>query len=497
MSLNRRTALKLVGLTAAGACLPALSRLLTAAAPAKRPNIVFLFTDDQRWSTLHALNNPEVQTPNMDKLMRRGVTFDHACIMGGTWAAICAPSRAMLMTGRSLFHVNDTELVQKDDSNPGRSDQSYTLFPEVLGKAGYHTFATGKWHNGEHSFGRTFNHGENIFFGGMSDHLKVPVADFDPQGIYPKDQRHIGEKFSSELFTDSALKFLQQQKADDPFFMYVAYTAPHDPRMAPKGYTKLYPPEKITLPPNYMPEHPFDNGEMHVRDEELAPHPRTSAVIKENIAAYYAMITEVDAQMGRVLDALEASGKADNTIVIFAADNGLAVGQHGLLGKQNLYDHSMRVPLVIGGPGIPQNKVAHTLCYLMDVAPTIYELTGVTAPGDVEGKSLLPVLRNQSANIRDSVFLAYRHFQRGVRTDRWKLILYNVNGKQTTQLFDLQTDPWELKNLAPDPGQASRVGQLRNLLRDWQKRTDDFVDIDKPNWGWTARPEARSADDDL
>ena len=330
----------------------------------------------------------------------------------------------------------------------------------------------------------------------MSDHLKVPVADFDPQGIYPKEQRHIGEKFSSELFTDSALKFLREQKGDDPFFMYVAYTAPHDPRMAPKEYTELYPPEKITLPPNYMPQHPFDNGEMHVRDEELAPHPRTPQVIKENIAAYYAMITEVDEQMGRVLKALDESGKADNTIVIFAADNGLAVGQHGLLGKQNLYDHSMRVPLVIGGPGIPQNTIAHTLCYLMDLAPTIYQMTGVKAPADVEGKSLLPVLRNQDTHVRDSVFLAYRHFQRGLRTDRWKLILYNVNGKQTTQLFDLQNDPAELNNLAGDPGQARRIGQLRGILKDWQKRTDDFVDIDKPNWGWTAR-ESHPSDDDL
>src|SRR5947209_10410617 len=193
--INRRDLLRAAGLGTAGATLAAVSpRIFSAPSQStpKRPNILFLFTDDQRWSTLHALNNPEVQTPNMDRLMKRGVTFDHACIMGGTWAAVCAPSRAMLMTGRSLFHINNTDLVPKMDQNPGRSDQPYTLFPEVLGKAGYKTFATGKWHNGEHSFARAFNHGENIFFGGMSDHLSVPVADFDPSGVYPKDQRHTG-----------------------------------------------------------------------------------------------------------------------------------------------------------------------------------------------------------------------------------------------------------------------------------------------------------------
>jgi len=379
----------------------------------------------------------------------------------------------MLMTGQSLFHVTDSIVTPRPNAKP------FDLFPEVLRNSGYRTFGTGKWHNGEKLYARCFTDGGAIFFGGMADHLKTPLAFFDPSGTYPANRRYIGEKFSSEMFTDSAIAFLRGYKGTDPFCMYVAYTAPHDPRMAPKKYLDMYPWQNITLPKNFLPQHPFDNGELKIRDEMLAPFPRTPDVIRQNIASYYAMITEVDEQMGRVLGALEKSGQADNTIVIFAADNGLAVGQHGLLGKQNLYDHSIRVPLVIGGAGLPRSKRSDSLCYLMDLFPTICELTGTRTPSSVEGRSLLPAIHGK--RVRDSVFLAYRDIQRGVRTDRWKLILYNVNGKQTTQLFDLAHDPLEMNNLADKD--VPRVRDLRLLLKKWMVETDDPVDIDKPNWG--------------
>ena len=459
-SMNRRQALRLLG----GA--------LCAAPPSRgadRPNILFLFSDDQRFSTLHALGNPEVRTPNLDRLVANGTAFTHACIMGGTIGAVCAPSRAMLMTGQSLFHV-DASIVSPAKAPESRK-KPFDLFPEVLQKAGYTTFATGKWHNGPKLWARAFQKGENIFFGGMSDHDKVPVHDFDPTGAYPPAGRHIAKQFSSELFSDSAIRFLRAQKPGEPFCAYVAYTAPHDPRMAPKEYADLYDPAKIKLPENFLPEHPFDNGDMKLRDEALAPWPRTPEVIRQHIAAYYAMITHLDAQIGRVLRALEETGHARNTIVVFAADNGLAVGQHGLLGKQNLYDHSVRVPLVIGGPGLPKGKRADTLCYLLDLFPTLCDLTGATVPATVEGKSLKPVLLDSKVKVRDSVFFAYRHFQRAVRTDRWKLIRYNVAGKRTTQLFNMRADPWEKNNLAGRD--ADRVKELNALLQDWMRRTDD------------------------
>lgn len=475
--MDRRRFLTAAGLSAASLAWPLAGKFRS-----KRPNILFLFTDDQRFSTLNALNNPEVRTPNMDRLVRNGTAFSHAFIMGGTIGAVCAPSRGMLMTGQTLFHVHDN-IIAPQSAPPG-SQRPFDLFPEVLRKAGYATFGTGKWHNGERLYARCFDHGENIFFGGMSNHLQVPVADFDPTGAYPKNKRHTGEKFSSELFSDSAVKFLREYKDDKPFMMYVAYTAPHDPRMAPKEYADLYPPGKITVPKNFMPQHPFDNGELKIRDEMLAPFPRTPRAVQEHIAAYYAMITHVDAQIGRVLKTLEESGHAEDTIIVFAADNGLALGQHGLLGKQNIYDHSVRVPLVIGGPGLPKAAKTDSMCYLLDLFPTFCDMTSLPVPQTVEGKSLLPVLRNPKTQVRDSMLLAYRHFQRGVRTERWKLIKYNVKGAQTTQLFDLQSDPWELRNLAGEPSQAGRVRELTALLKQWMKNTNDHLDLDKSDWGY-------------
>ncbi len=438
---------------------------------ARRPNVLFLFTDDQRFSTLHALNNPEVRTPNMDRLAKLGTTFTQAAIMGGTIGAVCAPSRAMLMTGQTLFNVDRSivrpQLARAEERRP------FTMFPELLRANGYETFATGKWHNGEPLFARCFSAGENIFFGGMSNHLEVPVADFDPSGRYPKDKRHTGAKFSSELFSDSAIRFLKERKRDRPFLAYVAYTAPHDPRMAPRRYADLYPPGKITLPLNFLPQHPFDNGELRVRDEQLAPWPRTPEAIREHIAAYYAMITHLDEQIGRVLKALADSGDAGNTIIVFAADNGLAVGQHGLLGKQNLYEHSVRVPLIIAGPGLPKGRRSEALCYLYDLFPTLCELTGLATPATVEGVSLVPVLRGLQAQVRDSQFFAYRDFQRAVKSNGWKLIVYHVDGKITLQLFDLRKDPWEMTNLANDPLQAARIREMSALMAAWMKRTGD------------------------
>jgi len=479
MQKTRRQFLKSAG---AALALPAVL------AQKKRPNILILFTDDQRFSTLNALNNPEVRTPNMDRLMRQGTTFTHAFIMGGTVPAVCMPSRGMLMTGQTLFNVHDSLIAPAD--YPETPRRPYTTFPEMLRKAGYTTFATGKWHNGESLYARSFSTGENIFFGGMSNHLQVPVADFDPSGKYPQEKRHIGDKFSSNLFTDSAFKFLKEYKDDKPFLMYVAYTAPHDPRMAPKEYADMYKPEQVTVPKNFLPRHPFDNGEMEVRDEMLAPHMRTPEIVREHIAAYYGMITHVDSQMGRVLDTLEQTGHAGDTIVIFAADNGLAVGQHGLLGKQNLYDHSVRVPLVIGGPGLPRGAKCDSFCYLLDLFPTICDMTGSPVPGTVEGKSLAPLLKNPQAKVRDSVFFAYRHVQRGVRTDRWKLIRYCVKGVQTTQLFDLRNDPLEMKNLADEPARAGEVREMTALLKRSMKDTGDHLDLDKPGWGYQLKQSA-------
>ncbi len=431
------------------------------------PNILVLFTDDQRFDTIGALNCPEISTPNMDRLVRDGTSFTRAHIMGSNSGAVCIPSRAMLMTGASLFHL---------ENNGSSIPEGQVTLPEVLRRNGYRTFFTGKWHSSKAAFARGFTDGGRIFFGGMSNHLKVPVFDFNPSGEYPNENRYLGNEFSSEMFSDDAIEFIENCPAEKPFFACLSYTAPHDPRMAPDAYTDLYPPGSISLPGNFMPEHPFDNGEMRIRDEALAPWPRTPGIVLQHLADYYAMISHVDAQIGRVLDALERSGRADDTCIIFTGDNGLAVGSHGLLGKQNLYDHSVRIPLVISGPGIRRGVRADGLCYLHDIFPTVCDLIDLPVPGSVESSSLAPLLKRRRARVRDSVFFAYKTFQRGVRTDDdWKLILYNVNGRRTTQLFNLADDPLEINNLAGDGEHSNRISELTQLLRDHMRAQSGAV----------------------
>lgn len=448
-----------------------------------RPNILFLFTDDQRFGTLRALGHPDIRTPTLDALAARGTCFTHAHIMGGSCPAVCMPSRAMLHTGRTLYH-----LQEQGQEVPA----AHTLLGETLRAAGYHCFGTGKWHNGAAAFNRSFDAGAEIFFGGMEDHWNVPAFDFDPSGRYSARRAccpnpwlsnevrlracdHVtAGKHSSELFADAAVQWLgSYDAAAAPFFLYLSFMAPHDPRTMPPEYLALYDPEQIRLPPNHMGAHPFDNGELHIRDEQLEKWPRTPEAIRRHLAEYYAMITHADAQMGRVLDVLRRRGLLDNTLIVFAGDNGLALGQHGLMGKQNLYDHSVRVPLLFAGPGVPRGEQRDSLCYLLDVFPTLCDLAGVPVPGSVEGRSLLPALRSPQQPVRDSLYLAYRGLQRAVTDGRHKLIEYVVGGRRTTQLFDLEADPWELRNLAADPAQAAALAALRAQLCRYRDDLDD------------------------
>lgn len=458
----------LAGAAAAAAMRPAMGRT--------KPNFVFLLSDDQRVDTIGGLGHPVVKTPNMDRLVRRGVSFTHACTQGGLVGGICGPSRAQQMTGRSVF------LVHRHVVEPPTPDPAYVTYPQRLREHGYETFITGKWHNTVGLLQKSFSSGGSVFIGGMSNHLNVPVFDYDPSGEYPKSKARTAEGFSSEVFTNEALRFLKNQTDAKPFLLYLAYTSPHDPRMPPKQYADLYDPEKIELPANFLPEHPFDNGNLHGRDEQLAGFPRTPAEVRKHIAAYYGMISEVDAQIGRVLDAVEQHAVADNSYVIFASDNGLAVGQHGLMGKQSLYDHSLRVPLVITGPGIPRDRRVHGLCQLMDLHPTILELADVAPPSPLDGRSLVKALQQPTAPLRSDVMAAYQNLHRAIRTDRWKLIAYNVAGVKHTQLFDLTADPLEIRNLAGDAAQAPRLGELRALLASRLKEAADLIDFEK----WSA-----------
>ena len=417
---------------------------------ADRPNVVFLLADDQRADTISALGNPYIRTPNLDQLVRRGFAFTRAYCMGSQVQAVCMPSRAMMLTGRGLFGA----MRASDDW--GRISVAYAMWPEVLRAAGYKTIGIGKWHNDRASYTRAFSAGGPVFFGAMGDHSHLPVYDYN----YGSTNRHMTARHSSELFANAAVAHIRASKGK-PFAMYVAFTAPHDPRAAPAAYMKSYLPAALPLPENFMPEHPFDNGDMNVRGEQLLPRPRKPGAIKRELAAYYAMISHLDTQIGGIFKALRDIGAGQNTIVIYAADNGLALGSHGLLGKGSLYEHSMRVPLIIAGPGVPAGSSA-ALCYLYDVYPTLCELVGVSPPGTVQGKSLLPIVRGEQQSVRDSIFCAYRDVQRMVSNDRWKLIYYPKIGR--LQLFDLANDPNETSDLIMDGGLNEQVIKMIDEL---------------------------------
>ncbi|MEE4193888.1 MAG: sulfatase-like hydrolase/transferase, partial [Anaerolineae bacterium] len=439
----------------------------------KKPNILFLFTDDQRYDTINTLNNPHIYTPNMDRLVQRGTAFTHAHIMGGTSGAVCMPSRAMVMTGRTLFNIDDMGQTIPED---------HTMMPVWLREhGGYHTFGIGKWHNSREAFARGFDDGAHIFFGGMNDHWNVPTYDFDPTGQYAEGQWNIDPGYhSTEKFADAAVKFINGYDRKNPFFLYVAFMAPHDPRTMPARFLEMYDPDKIEIPANFQPMHPFDNGELYVRDELLAEHPRNQREICSHIADYYAMVTHLDEHIGRVLDALENSGQMENTIIVLAGDNGLAVGRHGLMGKQNLYDHSVRVPLIFAGPEIPQGKTTDELVYLVDIFPTLCNFAGLAVPETVNGIDLTQTIR-EDAPARQELYLAYTHVQRAVRTRTHKLIEYVVDGQRTTQLFDLLNDPDEIHDLSQAADHQKLIKKLRKtllqereVLKDTRERESSF-----------------------
>ena len=429
---------------------------LATASAAGRPNVLLLLADDQRPDTIGAHGNPHIRTPSLDRLVARGFSFRRAYCLGSRGGAVCVPSRAMLNTGRSYFRIP-------------MDMQGETTLGQLLGSSGFATFATGKWHNGRDSWLKSFQSGRSVMFGGMSNHVKVPLADLGPDGELYRERE--GVRFSSTLFADATIEFLRNYREENPFFAYVAFTAPHDPRNPPPRYRRMYYRDPPPLPPNFAPQHPFDNGHMTGRDESLGPWPRTEPVVQDQLSEYYGLITHLDGQVGRILRELESGPHAGNTIVVYTADHGLAVGSHGLLGKQNLYEHSMGAPLVFAGPGIPEGGQSEALCYLLDIFPTLCSLVGVEAPGEIDGLDLSPVWRGEAESLRTSIFTSFRDLMKAVRDDRWKLIRYPKIDH--TQLFDLDADPHETENLADEPSQADRVAGMTALMREWQAKVGD------------------------
>lgn len=325
------------GVMALPTCLLALFTGLPCLASAQedaRPSILLLLADDMRQDLVSAWGNSSIETPALDALARQGMSFKNAHCLGSPHGAVCQPSRAMLHTGRAYIG-RDIENLRGQDT-----------LGELLGAAGYQTFATGKWHQTKAAFARSFESGRCIFFGGMSDHRAIPLVDF-LGGEFVHER--VGEGHSTDLIAEAAIEFLEGPLGEAPFFCSVAFTAVHDPRDPPSQDLPRYRTSPPPLPGNFMGQHPFDCGWLRVRDENLAPWPRTEAVVRAQLAEYYALATHMDRRIADILAALDRSGRRANTLVIFAADHGLALGSHGLLGKQSLYEHSSGLPLIVVG----------------------------------------------------------------------------------------------------------------------------------------------------
>jgi arylsulfatase A-like enzyme len=466
----------------------------------KKPNIVFLFADDMTYTAINALGNSNIETPNLDRLVNKGTTFTHAYNMGGWNGAVCLASRAMIISGRYLWRANEFQKNWRQKKQATYQDS----WSKLMEKAGYNTYMTGKWHVAapadtifqqakhirpgmpSYGWGAKGKPANNKNADGKPNRppgYNRPLSE-DDDSWSPTDTQYggfwKGGKHWSEVLKDDALSFIEDAKGkENPFFMYLAFNAPHDPRQAPQAYMDKYPIDKIEAPKSWLPVYPYKDeigNSPNLRDEALAPFPRTEYAVKKHIQEYYAIISHLDTQIGEILDALEASGKMDNTYIFFTADHGLSVGKHGLLGKQNMFDHSMRVPFMVMGPDVPQNKKISTDIYLQDVMPTSLELAQIPQPDYVEFNSLLPQIKgSQTKGNYAEIYGAYVNFQRMIRKDGFKLIVYP--NAQKILLFDMENDPEEMQNIADLPENKEKVKSLFQDLINLQAKMDDQLDL--------------------
>ncbi|WDE99380.1 sulfatase-like hydrolase/transferase [Lentisphaera profundi] len=440
-----------------------------------QPNIIVLFADDQRADTIGAHGNSYIRTPNLDKLAAEGVSFRRNFCAGSFSGAVCVASRAMLMTGRHWKQIKT--------KSPGGDWSDLPLLPSYLkDKAGYNTFIVGKWHNGLATLRSAFSDGASVYMGGMCDHTDFLVLDYAKGKLSEKRK---AKEFSSTEFANAAINYIEQAKTDKPFFLYVAFTAPHDPRNPPEKYREIYYKNRVPLPKNFKAEHPFENAPMsnQGRDEGLAPWPRTKAMISDQLCEYYGLITHLDEQVGRIVKAVKESVHADNTIIIYTADHGLAMGSHGLLGKQNIYEQSMSSPMIISGKGIPQGEANFSYTYIHDLYATICAFAGIELPQGVTSQSLVPLINGDKPQIRDSIFLPFQDNQRAVSDGKWKLHIYpKINH---TFLFDIENDPDEMRDLSQS--NPEKVEQLRKLMETWRTEVGDSDPLQ------VANPEPKQA----
>ena len=402
---------------------------------AVRPNVLFLLTDDQRPDTIAALGNTAIRTPHLDQLVQRGFVFHNAYCMGSTMPAVCNPSRHMIQSGMSLYRYQ-----------PKPTEQTPSL-AHSFRQAGYETYHHSKRGNSAREYHKHYEHSHYL------------------EDMVERNSGHHGRTAAND-----AIEFLRMRDHERPFFMYVGFAGPHDPRVAAEEWLQQYPLDSLSVPKNHAIFHPFDNGELLIRDELLAPWPRTEALVRQHLRDYYACITSIDFHIGRIMETLKQQGELDNTLILFSSDHGLAIGSHGLFGKQNLYEHSMRAPMLLAGPGIPRGETS-ALMYLHDVFPTLCDLASLDVPAGLDGISQKPVIRGQQDSVRKTIYLAYKNSQRAVRYGDWKLIRYPLVNRN--QLFNLRDDPHETRNLAGEDRHQQQLEEMLGLLAVQHEQTGD------------------------
>ncbi|MBX2874049.1 MAG: sulfatase-like hydrolase/transferase [Saprospiraceae bacterium] len=481
------------------------------------PNIVFLFADDLSYQAIRALGNEEVHTPNIDRLAKTGTTFTHTYNMGGWNGAICVASRSMMISGQYIWSAQRMAQSWRDQDSTALTH----TWGRIMERNGYDTYMSGKWHVAAPA-DFVFDVAKHIrpgmpkdTWGTMDPEARkllrennspdLNLKEIMPVGYHrPNDENDNswspydtsfqgfwkGGKHWSEVLKDDALGYIEQaSQKEDPFFMYLAFNAPHDPRQAPKSFVDQYPLDKVSVPENFLPRYPWSDqigNSPGLRDEALAPFPRTEYAVKVHRQEYYAIITHLDEQIGLILDALEASGKMDNTYIFFSADHGLSVGHHGLIGKQSLFDHSVRVPLMVAGPGIPAGQRIDQDLYLQDIMATSLEMASIEQPDYVDFKSFLGLAKGEDQSTHYAeIYGAYVNYQRMIRKDGYKLVVYPNVPK--VLLFNMKEDPLEMNDLAEDAAQKDKVQTLFKDLQQLQQKMGDELDLQAAYEEWSAQ----------
>jgi choline-sulfatase len=436
--------------------------------PRSRPNIIFLCTDDQAQWAVGAYGNREIKTPSMDRLAERGAIFRNAF----TITPVCSPSRAALMTGRFPSELGIADWIDpRKEPDVGLAPEAVT-WPELLKGSGYATMLAGKWHLGTRDEFHPTRQGFDRFFG-FRDGSNQPI---DPQLEVDGEVRQLKGSLP-DLLVDEGLRFIDRHR-QGPFLLSIHFRAPHTP------YGPV--PESDSAP--------YRTLDPTIPDVPGLPRDRVKQLYRE----YYASVSSVDRNLGRLLAKLDEWELCQRTVVIFTSDHGYMIGQHGLWHKgnaawltegkkgfrPNMFDDAIRVPLLVCWPGVvAPGTVIDRVVSNLDVFPTILEIAGLAPPSNLEirGKSLVPLLRGKSASSWVDTLLGQydmHHYQiarmRMVRTPDWKLVRHFEPGGHD-ELYHLTSDPGETRNLesSPEPEHQSQRTALARRLEDWMTRIND------------------------